>query len=209
MHLISKTLLFAFLVTIPSGPISFLILREIFFGPKFRWVWLAFGMTVSDIFYSFVILLNLHHIQRFLIKYQLPFEIMSGVVLFGLGAITLYKIYKTPKDFSIEEKKEYKSLEPLEGFMLALLSCLGNVSQFATFTLLFASLGLVFQKYDYMPEATFALCYVVGVILTWLLVYNVADRLKKVVVNPRAMIEKISAWVICVAGLMLILVSVF
>lgn len=236
MLLILKSLAFAFLITIPLGPMGFLVVREMYFGVKWRWFWFALGMTVSDLFYSSVILLNLRHIQRFLHRFELPLEILSGIVLIVLGCSALYKLKKVTAAVStgsttgsgsgpeliplesptvvvegvettILDHKEYVSLQPLEAFMTAFISCLGNVSQLATFTLLFTSLHLSFAlEYSNAihPIARFAFALLVGTAFTWLLVYAIVKRIPKSK-DPKVLIEKGSAWVIAISGVFLML----
>lgn len=209
MHLVVKSIAFSFLVTIPLGPVAFLIVREMFFGVKYRWIWFALGMMISDIFYSFVILLNLHYIEDFLYEYQLPLEILSGMLLFAIGATTLYKLRKMPKELhTVQEKKEYKSLEPVEAFLTALLSCIGNVSQLLTFTLLFTSLGLVLDREIASSTLIFSISFVVAATLTWGLIYASVLHLKKNIHDSHTTIEKFSAWVICLTGVILVAIAV-
>lgn len=205
MLLVLRSLAFAFLITIPLGPMGFLVVREMYFGVKWRWIWFAFGMTVSDLFYSSVILLNLRHIERFLHRFQTPLEILSGVVLVTLGLTTLYKLKKV----AVEEIQNihHVSIEPLEAFMTAFISCIGNVSQLATFTLLFTSLHLSFAlEYSNAihPVARFTFALLLGTAFTWLLVYAIVKRIPKSK-DPRVLIEKGSAWVIAISGVFLML----
>ncbi len=210
MPLILKSLAFALLITIPLGPMGFLIVREMYFGVKWRWIWFALGMTVSDLFYSSVILLNLHYIQRVLHKFQTPLEIVSGILLAGIGFTALYKLKKLAS-ISISEipgdHTEYVSVQPLEAFMTAFVSCLGNVSQLATFTLLFTSLHLSFAlEYSNAihPIARFAFALLLGTAFTWLFVYAIVKRIPKSK-DPKVFIEKGSAWVIAISGVFLML----
>jgi threonine/homoserine/homoserine lactone efflux protein len=221
MLLILKSLAFAFLITVPLGPMGFLIVREMYFGVRWRWIWFALGMTASDLFYSSVILLNLHYIQRVLHKFQTPLEILSGTVLITLGLTALYKLKKVASknislldsndkvtsDVKIPDHTDYVSVERLEAFMTAFISCLGNVSQLATFTLLFTSLHLSFAlEYSNAihPIARFAFALLVGTAFTWLLVYAIVKRIPKSK-DPKVLIEKGSAWVIAISGVFLML----
>jgi putative LysE/RhtB family amino acid efflux pump len=85
-----KGIFIGLLIALPSGPVSFLIIRRIYvFGIK-TGIYSVVGALITDIFYIVVVGFGLKSIQRFLGMTTGYAEIIAGIIIIVSG----YKIMK-------------------------------------------------------------------------------------------------------------------
>lgn len=169
---VGKILIFAFLVTLPNGPIGFLTLREIILK-RSSWMWIAFGAALSDIFYALIVLLGMIHIQKILLAHSGILQTIAAFLLIGIGLVGLRKSYLAQHYTAIVPTTIPKSMTPLESFMIGFVGCVANPTLLFSFTGTLTALrvmntGLV-NGHNFPIIIPLIL---IGEVLTWWAIYH-------------------------------------
>lgn len=196
MLIFLKAIFFGILVTLPKGPMGFLIVREMYLSPRRSWIALASGALVSDIFYGTVVVLSLHYISEPLIRLQYPLRIVAGIILVIIGIVLLVRM----------KKKKESSIKPISGAGGALLACITNPSLMVTFALVLSILQVSVSSAFSIQYVLFIAGLIIGVVAMWLCIERIVKKLHLNHTHD-ALFGMISAWVIIVSGIMFVVWS--
>jgi putative LysE/RhtB family amino acid efflux pump len=155
-----KGIFIGLLIALPSGPVSFLIIRRIYvFGIK-TGIYSVVGALITDIFYIVVVGFGLKSIQRFLGMTTGYAEIIAGIIIIVSG----YKIMKE-REKSIEQ--EIKQQHPIKNiFSITLLNILNPTLVFS-FSAMFLAFGMGSSIGNPREIGTFIIGFVTGTVMFW------------------------------------------
>lgn len=197
-----KGVFMGILIALPTGAVSFLIIRRMYlFGMK-SGMYSVIGSMISDLFYAVIVGFGLKIIQEFLTDLSGYVEIIAGLALIVTG----YRAYReTPQELS-EDLKQNHPLRDVTS--IALLNLL-NPALILSFTTIFIILGMGHNIGHPKLIITFLIGISVGTLLFWYLAGRQIVRLRKV--NRPDMVQKfnqISGIVLAIIGVILILLSI-
>lgn len=191
-----KSIIFGFLITIPTGPMGFVIVREMYLSGRKTWIPLALGGIISDVFYGSIVVLGLHYIQAPLLHIQYPLRIIAGLALLFIGIRSLRKA---------RHKAELKpKLETVSNVSGAILACITNPTHIITFTLVLSTLGISVHRANSIEYIIFLAGMMLGVLCVWFTIEQIITRLHLNHTHDE-LFAMISAWVIIATGVLLVL----
>ena len=155
-----KGIFIGLLIALPSGPVSFLIIRRIYvFGIK-TGIYSVVGALLTDVFYIVVAGFGLKTIERFLGMTTGYAEIIAGIIIIVSG----YKIMKE-REQNIEQEIHHQ--HPLKNiFSITLLNILNPTLVFS-FSALFLAFGMGSSIGNPRDIGTFLIGFIAGTLLFW------------------------------------------
>ncbi len=155
-----KGIFIGLLIALPTGPVSFLIIRRIYLFGIRTGLYSVIGALLTDIFYIVVVGFGLKTIQRFLGMTTGYAEIIAGVIIIVSG----YRIMKE-REKNIEQ--EIKQQHPIKNiFSITVLNILNPTLVFS-FSAMFLAFGMGPSIGNPRDIGTFIIGFITGTIVFW------------------------------------------
>lgn len=197
-----KGVFMGILIALPTGPVSFLIIRRMYlFGMK-SGMYSVYGSMISDGFYATVVGFGLRKIQHFLIGISGYAELVAGVVLIIIG-------YKAINEKQKELEQDMKENHPLKDVISISFLNLLNPTLVLSFGAIFIALGMGNSVGDPKLIGTFLIGISSGTLLFWYLFGRWIEKLR--LKNQMEMIAKVNSIIgviLFAAGIILLLLAV-
>ncbi len=197
-----KGILMGLLIALPSGPVSFLIIRRIYLFGILTGIYSVIGALVTDIFYITVVGFGLKSIQRFLGMTTGYAEIIAGIIIIVSG----YRIMKEREQNiqqEIHHQHQFKNI-----FSITFLNILNTTLVFS-FSALFLTFGMGSSIGNPRDIGTFLIGFIAGTLLFWygfgLLIMHMKDRNQS---HRMHTINKGFGIVLLVVGIILLLLAI-
>jgi threonine/homoserine/homoserine lactone efflux protein len=130
-----KGILMGLLMALPTGAVSFIIIRRMYlFGMK-SGMYSVVGSMISDLLYASIVGFGLQKIRFFLIMAAQYIEIVAGVIL-------IYTGYKAWTESKFELSQEIKQRHPVRDLVSISFLNLMNPAIILSFTTIFLVLGM-------------------------------------------------------------------
>jgi threonine/homoserine/homoserine lactone efflux protein len=155
-----KGILMGLLIALPSGPVSFLIIRRIYLFGIRTGIYSVIGALVTDIFYIIVVGFGLKTIQRFLGMTTGYAEIIAGIIILVSG----YKIMKEREQNIEQEIHHQHQLKNI--FSITFLNILNPTLVFS-FSAMFLAFGMGSSIGNPRDIGTFLIGFITGTIVFW------------------------------------------
>jgi threonine/homoserine/homoserine lactone efflux protein len=157
-----KGLFLGMLIALPSGPVSFLIIRRIYFFGIRSGMFSVIGSIITDIFYIVVVGFGLKTIERFLGTISGYTEIIAGLIIMASG----YHMIRERRKILNQEIHHQHPVKSL--FSTTFLNLLNPTIVFS-FGVLFLTFGLKDSIGNPRDIATVIVGFVTGGLLFWYL----------------------------------------
>jgi threonine/homoserine/homoserine lactone efflux protein len=155
-----KGVFMGILIALPTGPVSFLIIRRIYlFGIRVG-LYSTIGALITDIFYIAVVGFGLKTIQRFLGMTTGYAEIIAGIIIIVSG----YRIMKE-REQNIEQ--EIYQQNPLKNIISITLLNILNPTLVFSFSALFLTFGMGSSIGNPRDIGTFLIGFITGTMIFW------------------------------------------
>lgn len=150
------------LIALPSGPVSFLIIRRIYlFGMK-NGMYSVIGSLVTDIFYIVIVGFGLKTIERFL-------GMVSGYAEITASAIIIISGYRIFREKNTVFNKQIHHQHPVKSIFSIIFLNMLNPTLVFSFATLFLFFGLQNSIGNPRDVSTVIIGFTVGVLLFWYL----------------------------------------
>ena len=197
-----KGILMGLLIALPSGPVSFLIIRRVYLFGIRTGFYSVIGALVTDIFYIIVVGFGLKTIQRFLGMTTGYAEIIAGIIILVSG----YKIMKEREQNIQQEIHHQHQLKNI--FSITFLNILNPTLVFS-FSAMFLAFGMGPSIGNPRDIGTFLIGFIAGTLLFWygfgLLIMHMKDRNQS---HRMHTINKGFGVVLLVVGIILLLLAI-
>jgi threonine/homoserine/homoserine lactone efflux protein len=148
------------LIALPSGPVSFLIIRRIYLFGIRTGIYSVIGALLIDIFYIIVVGFGLKTVQRFLGMTTGYAEIIAGFII----VISGYRIMRE-REKNIEQEIQHQY--PLKNmFSITLLNIL-NPTLVLSFSVMFLAFGMGPSIGNPRDVGTFLIGFIAGTLAFW------------------------------------------
>ena len=198
-----KGILMGLLIALPTGGVSFLIIRRFYlFGMK-SGMYSVLGSMLSDLFYASIVGFGLGAVGADLIHFSVYAELIVGASLMFVG----YRAYReTAREL---KKEEHNPAHPIKDFSSVFALNILNPALIVSFSVLYLALGMHHAVGHPKLILIFLLGTVLGTIILW---YGIARAIiflrHKNRFDMTQKINKITGIVLLVTGLTLVVLSV-
>ncbi len=155
-----KGIFMGLLIALPSGPVSFLIIRRIYLFGIRTGLYSVIGALVTDIFYIVVVGFGLKTVERFLVMTTGYAEIIAGIIIIVSG----YRIMKE-REQNIEQEIHHQN--PLKNIVSITLLNILNPTLVFSFGALFLAFGMGSSIGNPRDIGTFLIGFITGTIVFW------------------------------------------
>ena len=198
---IIKGIIAGIIVSLPTGPASFLTIKRTISGGFKRGMSSALGCIASDAFYGSVVIFGLSAIARFMLHRQHEIRFFGGIILLYLGIATFYKMHDSKTENGLFASKNF------ENFSSSFFLTVTNPIQILTFAIVFGSIGAITGMQ--LMSAVFIGGLLAGAIVWWLaltaILVKYAKHWNEKIIK---IIERVAGIVIFATGVV-VLASVF
>lgn len=190
------------LIALPSGPVSFLIIRRIYlFGIRIG-LYSVIGALATDIFYIVVVGFGLKTVERFLAMTTGYAEIIAGIIIIVSG----YRIMKE-REQNIEQEIHHQ--HPLKNIISITFLNILNPTLVFSFSALFLTFGMGSSIGNPRDIGTFLIGFITGTIVFWYGFGLLIMRMKKQNQSHRMyFINKGFGVALTVIGIILLLLAI-
>jgi len=149
-----KGLLIGFAIAAPVGPIGALCIRRTLSYGRFSGFVSGLGAACADTVFGVIAVFGITIISDFLLSIQFWLRLLGGIFLLYLGIRSFFA--KSP-----HIQGEVKTTSYLKDFISTFFLTLSNPMTILGFAAIFAAIGLVYEKGDFL----FEVCLISGVFL--------------------------------------------
>lgn len=196
-----KGVFMGILIALPTGPVSFLIIRRMYlFGMK-NGMYSVYGSMVSDAFYASVVGFGLSKIHHFLINISGYAQIIAGIALLYIG-------HRSAKETQEQLEQDLKQNHPVQDVVSISFLNLLNPTLVLSFGAIFLALGMGKSVGDPRLVITFLIGISTGTLLFWYLFGRWIERMRQQ--NRSHMVGKVNkviGVILFVTGVILLLLA--
>ena len=200
---IAHGFLIGMLISIPTGPVGFLCIRQALLFPWRKSFSLALGSISADLIFGFIGIFSLTSISSFYLQEQIPIRFVGGLILLYVGIKTFFNM-------KVNIIPGLQNSENVEKFTSTFLLTMTNPIQIITLPIVFASVGTHIRPGNYGDASLFMIGLAVGAVAMWAILIAIATALKsKMEHHHYKYISYISGGLISTTGLYVLLSLIF
>jgi threonine/homoserine/homoserine lactone efflux protein len=193
-----KGFLVGLLASMPVGPIGVIIIQRTISRGRWPGMMSGFGAATADTFYAIIAGLGLSFIIKFMEAQQFWFKILGGGLLIFLG-IRMF-LTNPVKDIRDRHKKKHKHFED---FISVFVLTISNPLYIIIFIAMFAGVGLVNNRTEYLHVFVAFAAVFIGASLWWFILVSVFGYFRtKIRLKRIWWLNKITGAVIVVLGIL-------
>ena len=189
------------LIALPTGPVSFLIIRRMYLFGIRSGMYSVYGSMVSDAFYAAVVGFGLSKIHHFLITISGYAQIIAGIALLYIG-------HRAAKETQEELEQDLKQNHPVQDVISISFLNLLNPTLVLSFGAIFLALGMGSSVGNPQLITTFLIGISTGTLLFWYLFGRWIDRMRQ---QDRSYmigkVNKVIGVILFAAGIILLLLA--
>ena len=196
-----KGVFMGILIALPTGPVSFLIIRRMYLFGIRSGMYSVYGSMISDAFYAAVVGFGLRKIQHFLIGISGYAELIAGIALLAIG-------YKAITEKHADLEQDLKKNHPVKDIVSISFLNLLNPTLVLSFGVIFIGLGMGRSVGDPKLIGTFLIGISSGTLLFWYLLGRWIEKMrKKNHMEAVGKVNRVIGVILFAAGIILLLLA--